>query len=136
MNQHYRDDTAWQELAGYSRAVRAGSRIEVSGTTSSAPDGSPSFPGDVYAQTRDAITRALTAVEALGGSTSAVVRTRVFLVPGASWQEAARAHREAFADVAPANTMLFVAGLIGDGLLVEVEVEAEVGPAVEPAVSG
>jgi enamine deaminase RidA (YjgF/YER057c/UK114 family) len=122
----FRDDGSWQELAGYSRATRAGGRISVSGTTASAADGSALHPGDTYGQTLAALRRGTDAVEALGGSTADVVRSRVFLVPTADWQEAARAHREVLGEVAPANTMLYVAGLIGEGLLVEVELDAEV----------
>lgn len=125
-SQRFRDDTAWQDLAGYVRAIRSGSRVEVSGTTSSAPDGTARYPGDVHGQTRDALDRSLAAVAALGGTVADVVRTRVLLVPGADWQAAARAHREVFAEHPPANTTLYVAGLVGDGLLVEVEVSAEV----------
>ena len=132
----FRDDGPWQELAGYSRAARAGGRIAVSGTTASAPDGAALHPGDTYGQTLSALRRSALAVEALGGSLTDVVRSRVYLVPAADWQEASRAHREVLGDVAPANTMLYVAGLIGDGLLVEVELEAEVaddGPGTEAA---
>lgn len=120
----YTDDADWQEKAGYSRAVRRGNLIAVSGTTASAPDGRALFPGDTQAQTVDAIERCVSAVRALGGSVEDVVRTRVYLAPEADWQAAAEAHRQAFADVAPANTMLHVAAVIGEGLLVEVEVEA------------
>ena len=123
--QRFRDDTAWQDLAGYVRAIRSGSRVEVSGTTSSAPDGTPQFAGDVYGQTRDALDRSVAAVVALGGTVADVVRTRVLLVAGTDWQAAARAHREVFGEHPPANTTLYVAGLVGDGLLVEVEVSAE-----------
>lgn len=128
----FRDDGGWQEVAGYSRAARAGRRIAVSGTTASAPDGSALHPGDTYGQTLAALRRSADAVEALGGSLADVVRSRVYLVPDADWQEAARAHREVLGDVAPANTMLHVAGLIGEGLLVEVELEAEVDDASGP----
>lgn len=122
----YTDDADWQELAGYSRAVRSADLIAVSGTTSSAPDGQPTFPGDTYRQALDAAQRCVRAVEALGGSVTDTIRTRVLLAPGATWQDAARAHKEVFDDARPANTMLFVGGLIGDGLLVEIEVEAKV----------
>ena len=119
------DEALWQETAGYSRAARRGGRILVSGTTSSGPDGSVLHPGDSYRQTVEAITKAVRAVEALGGTAADVLRTRVYLSPGASWEDAARAHREVFGEVRPANTMLYVFALIGDGLLVEVEVDAE-----------
>jgi enamine deaminase RidA (YjgF/YER057c/UK114 family) len=126
----FADDALWQDTAGYSRAARRGRRIAVSGTTSSGPDGSVLHPGDCYRQTEEAIAKALRAVEALGGTAADVLHTRVYLAPGASWEDAARAHREAFGEVRPANTMLHVAALIGDGFLVEVELDAEleVGP--------
>ena len=120
----FRDASVWQDLAGYSRAVRSGGHIAVSGTTASRPDGAPAVGADTYDQTRDALQRALDAVQGLGGSVSDVVRSRVFLVPVASWEAAARAHREVLGAVAPANTMLFVAALVGEGLLVEVELDA------------
>jgi enamine deaminase RidA (YjgF/YER057c/UK114 family) len=121
----YTDEAEWQDAAGYARAARRGTRIAVSGTTSSGPDGRVLHPGDGYRQTLEAIGKGLRAVEALGGSAADVLRTRVYLAPGAAWQDAARAHREAFDAVRPANTMLHVAGLVGDGLLVEVELDAE-----------
>lgn len=138
IDRRFTDHAHWQEAAGYSRAVRSGSRIVVSGTTASAPDGSASTgaasagsdPGDeTYRQTLDALTRGLHAVQELGGTAADVVRTRVFLVPRADWRGAARAHREVFDAVRPANTMLFVSALVGDDLLVEVELDAEVGDA-------
>lgn len=117
--QRYRDGRGWEERAGYSRSVRRGSHIWVSGTT--AADES----ADTYGQTRQAIDQALAAVEKLGGSKSDVVRTRVMLAPDADWEAAARAHVQLLGDVAPANTMIYAGGLIGDGYLVEVELEAE-----------
>lgn len=125
----YADEALWQDAAGYSRAARRGRRIAVSGTTSSGPDGSVLHPGDCYRQTAEAIARGIRAIEALGGTAADVLRTRVHLAPGAAWEDAARAHREAFDEVRPANTMLYVAALIGEGLLVEVELEADLGDA-------
>lgn len=119
----FTDDALWQAEAGYSRAARRGDLIAVSGTTASAPDGQAHSLGDTRAQTADAIDRCLRAVRALGGSVADVLRTRVYLAPEADWRGAAQAHRDTFVSVAPANTMLHVAGLIGDGLLVEVEME-------------
>jgi enamine deaminase RidA (YjgF/YER057c/UK114 family) len=130
----YTDGAHWQDAAGYSRAVRSGSHIAVSGTTASAPDGSLAAGGpgvdrseDTYRQALDALRRGVHAVEQLGGAAADVLRTRVYLVPGSDWQAAARAHREVFDAVRPANTMLFVAAWVGDDLLVEVEMDAEVG---------
>lgn len=123
----YADEAEWQDLAGYARAARRGTRIAVSGTTSSGPGGGVLHPGDSFGQTAEAISRGLRGVAALGGGVADVLRTRVYLAPGASWEEAARAHREAFGAVRPANTMVYVAGLVGEGLLVEVELDAELG---------
>ena len=114
--QRHRDGGGWEESAGYSRAVRRANLIAVSGTTA---DGA-----DTYEQTRAALSRALDAIEKLGGQVDDVVRSRVYLVPGADWEAAARAHAELLGAVAPANTMLHVASLIGDSFLVEVELEA------------
>ena len=125
----YVDEALWQDKAGYARGARQGTRIAVSGTTSSGPDGAVLHPGDTYRQTTEAIAKGLRAVEALGGTAAHVLRTRVYLAPGAAWEDAARAHREAFDAVRPANTMLYVSALIGDGLLVELELDAELGSA-------
>ena len=121
----HRDGTGWEREAGYSRAARSGRRIVVSGTTSNGPNSTVAYPGDTHAQTRHALRLALKAVAALGGRAADVIRTRVYLAPGADWEAAARAHREVLGDVSPANTMLYVGGLIGEGYLVEVEVDAE-----------
>jgi enamine deaminase RidA (YjgF/YER057c/UK114 family) len=106
--------------AGYSRAVRRGRLIVVSGTTCS-PDVADL---GTYAQAADCLQHVVAAAEQLGGSRASIVRTRMFLAPGADWREASRAHLEILGTVAPANTTLFVHGLIGDGLLVEVEADA------------
>ena len=126
ITRRHRDGGGWEELAGYSRAVRRFGRIAVSGTTANADDGSALHRGDTYGQTLVALKRAIAAMETLGGGLEDVVRTRVYLVPGADWEGAARAHAEGMGSVAPANTMLYVAALVGDGFLVEVELEAEI----------
>jgi enamine deaminase RidA (YjgF/YER057c/UK114 family) len=120
------DDTGWQQEAGYSRAVRRGNLILVSGTTADGADGAALHPGDTGAQARLILTRIETALVALGGSLLDVVRTGIYLAPGADWEQVARAHQEVFASVGPASTMLYVAGLIGDGFLVEIEAQAVV----------
>jgi len=122
---HHRDGSGWEEAAGYSRAVRRSGRIAVSGTTATGPDGQALHPGDTYSQARAALERAMGAVQALGGRAEDVVRTRLYLAPAADWEAAARAHAELLGEVAPANTMLHVASLIGEGFLVEVEIDAE-----------
>lgn len=119
-SQRLREGGSNEEEAGYSRAVRRGRLIAVSGTTCS-PD---VLDLGTYAQTADCLQHVLAAVERLGGSRSGIFRTRLFLAPGADWRAASRAHRELLGTVAPANTTLFVHSLIGDGLLVEVEANA------------
>lgn len=126
--QRYRDGGGWEVAAGYSRAVRRFGRIAVSGTTANGPDGRALHPGDSYGQARAAIEKALVAVRALGGLPEDVVRTRLYLAPGADWEAACRAHADVLGAVAPANTTLHVAALIGEGFLVEVELEAELSP--------
>ncbi len=123
----YTDASGWQQQAGYSRAVRRGQVITVSGTTATGQDGAALCPGDTLGQTRICLQRVLAALAALGGGPADVVRTAVYLAPGANWEEAAQAHREALGRVAPASTMLYVAQLIGDGFCVEVEAMAVVG---------
>jgi enamine deaminase RidA (YjgF/YER057c/UK114 family) len=125
MTRRHRDGGGWERQAGYSRAVRRFGHIAVSGTTATGPDGLALHPGDTYKQALAALERAIAAMQALGGALDDVVRTRVYLAPGADWEEASRAHAETMGSVAPANTMLYVASLIGDGFLVEVELEAE-----------
>jgi enamine deaminase RidA (YjgF/YER057c/UK114 family) len=122
--QHYNDGFGPQEQAGYSRAVRRGPVVVVSGTTATGPDGAALCPGDTLGQTRICLQRVLAALAALGAGPRDVVRTGIYLAPYADWEQAARAHLEALGAVAPASTMLRVAGLIGDGFCVEVEAMA------------
>jgi enamine deaminase RidA (YjgF/YER057c/UK114 family) len=121
----HRDGTELEQIAGYSRAVRRHGHIAVSGTTATGADGTALHPGDTYLQTRAALEKALSAVGALGGKAGDVVRTRIFLAPEANWESAARAHADLLGEIAPANTMLHVSKLIGNGFLVEVEIDAE-----------
>lgn len=120
------DEHGWEDQAGYSRAVRKNNVITVSGTTATGPDGTALYPGDTGAQTRVCLERIARALTELDAGLDDVVRTVVYLAPGASWTQAAQAHREALGAVRPANTMLYVAGLIGDGFLVEIEAQAVV----------
>jgi enamine deaminase RidA (YjgF/YER057c/UK114 family) len=116
----------FENVGGYSRAVRAGTWIAVSGTAATGPDGQALSPGDVGVQTSEAFARALAAVEALGGTAGDVIRTRIFLVAGSDWRAAVAVHHGLFAEVAPANTTLFVSGFPPEGVLVEVELDAVV----------
>jgi enamine deaminase RidA (YjgF/YER057c/UK114 family) len=130
----FREGGSFEAAAGYSRAVRLGPLIAVSGTTCR-----PEVAGlGTHAQAVDCLQRAIAAVERLGGSRGGIYRTRMFLVPEADWRAASDAHREVLGDVAPANTTLFVHSLIGDGLLVEIEAEAwaQDGPAAAGHATG
>ncbi|WP_432839899.1 DUF885 family protein [Dactylosporangium sp. CA-092794] len=120
----FRDGGGWETDAGYSRAAREGDAIAVSGTTAHGPDGAALHPGDTYAQTAECLRRAIAAAERLGGARTSVLRTRLLLAPAADWREAARAHADLLGDVAPANSTYVVGGLIGEGFLVEVELDA------------
>ena len=115
--------SGFEATAGYSRAVRHGEHISVSGTAAIGPEGAL-YPGDAYAQATEAIDRALTAAVELGATRETVLRTRLLLAPDCDWQAVVRAHREAFDADRPANTTYFVAGFIPDGVLVEVELDA------------
>jgi len=116
----------WAAIVGYSRAVRVGNVIEVSGTAAAGPDGSILAPGDVYGQSREALRTIGEALAEAGGSFADVVRTRVYLTDASRWEEAGRAHGEVFADVRPANTTIAVSGFIDPAILVEIEATAVV----------
>ena len=119
MRTEYREGGGFEEAAAYSRAVRIGPHVAVSGTAARGG-------GDTYAQTAEALGRALAAAAELGAATGDVLRTRLLLAQGCDWEGAVRAHREVFEGVNPANTTYFVAGFIPEGVLVEVELDAVV----------
>ena len=121
------DAGGFGETAAYSRAVRFGPHVAVSGTAPLS-EGRVLHPGDAYLQTQAAIRRALAAAAELGARSEDVVRTRLLLAPGCDWQEAVRAHAEAFAGIDPANTTYYVGALIPEGALVEVELDAALEP--------
>ena len=127
MHERVPDAGGFGETAAYSRAVRAGPHVAVSGTASLS-EGRVLHPGDAYRQTEAAIGRALAAAAELGARNEDVVRTRLLLAPGCDWREVARAHAETFAGINPANTTYYVGGLIPDGALVEVELDAVLEP--------
>lgn len=115
----------WEEKYGYSRAVRVGDRILVSGTTSTGPDGIVS-PGDAAGQARFALDKIEKAIRQLGGCLEDVVRTRIYVSRLEDWEAVASSHGERFRAIRPANTLV-QARLIGDEYLVEIEAEAVVG---------
>lgn len=114
----------WEPIIGYSRAVRVGPFIYVSGTTASGPDGSIVGGNDAYAQTRQVLINIIGALKAVGAGPEHVVRTRIYLTDISRWQEAGRAHGEVFGTVLPATAMVEVAKLISPDMLVEMEVDA------------
>jgi enamine deaminase RidA (YjgF/YER057c/UK114 family) len=116
----------WENAYGYSRAVRTGDRIVVSGCTAVVDD-VVLHPGDAGAQMRVALDNALGAVTALGGKIGDVILTRMYVVNRADCDSVGLEHGERFGDVRPAATMVLVAGLLDEQMLVEVEVEARVG---------
>ena len=116
----------WEDLVGYSRAVKVGNIIEVAGTT--AMDGDVLVgKGDLYLQTKFIFTKIEKALQHFGASMRDVVRTRMYVTNIAEWEKAGKAHGEFFAAVKPAATMVEVSGLIDAGLLIEIEVTAIVG---------
>jgi enamine deaminase RidA (YjgF/YER057c/UK114 family) len=116
----------WEAIIGYSRAVRVGPIVHVSGSTSMTPDGFVG-EGDPYVQAKTALATITAALRAAGARPEHVVRTRMYLTRIADWEAIGRAHGEAFGDVRPAATMVEVAKLIDPRMLVEIEAEAYVG---------
>jgi aryl-alcohol dehydrogenase-like predicted oxidoreductase/enamine deaminase RidA (YjgF/YER057c/UK114 family) len=117
--------SVWEPLAGYSRAVRSGRRILVSGTTATHGAGELVAPGDAGAQTTYILDKIAASLAALGGSLEDVVRTRVYLANIADWEAVSRVHGRFFGDIRPANTLLEISRFVGEGYLVEIEAEAE-----------
>ncbi len=119
-----RTGTKWEPLVGYCRAVRVGSHIAVSGCAPVDEAGQLVGPDDPYLQARRCIEIIAAALEEAGAGLEHVVRTRMFVTDISRWEEIAKAHQEAFADVTPATSMVEVSRLIGDGMLVEIEADA------------
>lgn len=118
--------TPWEAMAGYSRAVRVGNHVYVSGTTASAADGTVQHPGDAAAQARYILNKIAAALAEAGASLGDVVRTRVFVRNTGDWEAVARVHGEVFGTIRPANTLVR-AELIEPAMLVEIEAEAVIG---------
>ena len=112
----------WEPLVGYSRAVRVGANVYVSGTVGALPDGS--VPEGVYAQARRALEIIAAALTEAGASMRDVVRTRMYVTDISHWEAVGRAHGEVFGSIRPAATMVEVSRLIDPGMLVEIEAEA------------
>lgn len=128
VRQNISSGAPWEPTVGYSRAVRVGSHIHVSGTAAVDEAGQVAHPGDAAAQTRRALEIILHALAEAGASARDVVRTRIFVTDISLWEQVGRAHGDVFGAIRPATSMVEVSRLIHPAMLVEIEAEAILAP--------